>query len=285
MNALHQAYHIVLQQKHITLKRLASGMNCAEIETIYDSILAAKKKALLHQKSNLNARTLEPLATAFSSSLLPLLQKCFAELLHSCVYAAIEDIEHREIEIIEGLEIEIPNAISKHDIARVAKKFALSSAEESLARFATRCATASKDCLQSHREMIGADCIDLLFNRLTGMFSNLKRIIFTETCIAYNFTQLLCYSVLHQMNAEIMIRWCERINDDTGAAHNDSVSADSKELHGQIIYPRESFIGEGGAWFHPPNRPYDHAVLMFWHPKLDKIYTWQHKHQRKNDGN
>jgi hypothetical protein len=99
----------------------------------------------------------------------------------------------------------------------------------------------------------------------------LERTARTEASFAWNAAQADAIAGLRSRGYELRQRWTERIDDMTGRPLDAKVAADSKELHGQVCLPGESFIMPPGAakmagkrWLHPPNRPNDRAVLTPW---------------------
>ena len=281
MSSSHLAYQQILTQKHSTLKRLAAKICCNEIRDSYDAMLRARHGVLSSQKEPFHPVAQEEFCTALCSILPQFLSGLMDELLHAVIHTAVDDIESKEEPLFETIGLDVLD-IPKRKIERIAKSFSRSAISDYSVRFSARTmevALSEIKRLSGMQEQSNAD----LIKKINGMLPNLMRIIFTETCSTYNFTQLLCYSALAELNQDLMIRWCERINDATGDALHASVSADSKALHGQIVRPKEQFSSDGGGWFHPPNRPYDHAVLMPWHPVFEQIFVWKHK-QGKPDG-
>jgi hypothetical protein len=278
-------YQRILRQKHATVKRLASNLSCAEMQLIYENLVRNQAIVLADYKNeNLRAKAFHQLCLAFCSSLHPMLFGPISELLWLAICSAIDDIESKEAELLEQISLDF-SSVPQKQIASKAKKFSSVSVQECIVRLSARMVDATTDILLVDEASSSARLADAVISRFYAMIPQLKRILFTETCSAYNFTQLLCYSALAEKNQELMIRWCERINDEDGSSLHKSVSEDSKRLHGQIVRPREEFVSEDGSWFHPPNRPYDHAVMMPWHPVFEDIFVWkQQKKQGKADG-
>ncbi len=78
----------------------------------------------------------------------------------------------------------------------------------------------------------------------------------------------------------MMMRWTEKVDDATGRPLDKRVAGDSLVLHGQLAAPvglalfimpgwgtdKTSSAMAGDTWYHPPNRPYDRAILTPWFP-------------------
>jgi len=99
----------------------------------------------------------------------------------------------------------------------------------------------------------------------------LERTARTEASFAWNAAQADAIAGLRHRGYLLHQRWTERIDDATGRPLDAKVAEDSKDLHGQLTLPGQSFIMPPGAakmagkrWMHPPNRPNDRAVLTPW---------------------
>lgn len=266
-----------MQQKHATLRRLAMAFACNEIYKTYFELLRSQEDVFLQQKK-ISLLEIEKLFIAFCKSLLPLLSEPLIEISKFVVHHAIDDIIHKESQLLEESGIQVsPREMKQHSADAI--KFSQNSQAEYVGKFAMRAADAAKEVMQGFSSPSESkEYIRSATDRLKGLLWNLRRIIFTETCSTYNFTQLMCYSTLSESDPKFHVRWCERIDDRDGSLRHKNVSSDSIELHGQIVRPRSLFIGKDeNSWFHPPNRPYDHAVLMFWHPTFDRVPVWKHK--------
>jgi hypothetical protein len=103
-----------------------------------------------------------------------------------------------------------------------------------------------------------------------------EQIVRTETAWAYNATHADAFEEFAEEMNDLMMRWTEFVDDDDFEPLDMRVGQDSIEMHGQLVKPggvfrmpsdadvHESLLD--GAWFHPPNRPNDRAVLAPWRP-------------------
>lgn len=275
-DAVTKAYYQVLQQKQETLPRLAGRLGAAELEKAYLGLSKAKQSFLGTVVPSLTSKDIAEHALLFCASLPGILRPSFYEVTQFAVHHAVDDIHGKEASLISDVD-SLPREISRVPLEMSLKAASSESKVELLISFASRLAEALKVGVQEFNGVGIDECVSMIGRRIDSFLSNLRRIVFTELCSAYNFTQLLCYDEIFSDESKFKLRWCERINDQTGKPMTGSVSEDSIAMHGQVAKPQEYFYGpDGGRWFHPPNRPYDHAVLMFWHPNLKDVPVWTH---------
>lgn len=276
-------YYRALRQKQDCLARVAGRLGASELEEAYLALSRAKQGFLEIVRSKLSPAALQEQAILFCGGLPAALEPVFSEMCRFAVDHAIDDFGGREFSLIQDIDSDIdePSDLSLQNAYRAVSA---ESRVVSLGHFATRLELALKQGLDEHNGLDLELCLMMIGRRINSFLANLRRIVFTEICSAYNFTQLLCYDDVFRRNKKFMIRWCERIDDETGQPRHGTVSKDSIALHGQITRPRDFFYDDNnGRWFHPPNRPFDHAVMMFWHPALSAVPAWKHvKKENKN---
>lgn len=271
-----KAYYDALRQKQDALPRIAGRLGSSEIERLYLEIARAKQRFLQSIKPRLSSSTMREQAIAFCASLPATLLPALFDVCRFATYHAFSDIAEKEIDILSEVGQEDIDELTDSTLSASLKTVSSESRITTLISFATRLAVLLEEGVAEHSGVSIDECLAMIGHRLDSFLANLRRIVFTELCSAYNFTQLLCYNELFGKNEKYYIRWCERINDKTGKPLHGAVSADSIAMHGQITRPQDYFHGPDGKWFHPPNRPYDHAVLMFWHPNLREVPAWNH---------
>lgn len=101
-----------------------------------------------------------------------------------------------------------------------------------------------------------------------------ERIARTELAWAYNATHNDGINAATEELPDMMKRWSEHVDDNTGKALDKRVANDSIVLHGQLAFPSGNFTMPsdktvpnkiwGMKWLFPPNRPHDRAVCAPW---------------------
>lgn len=122
-----------------------------------------------------------------------------------------------------------------------------------------------------------ADVMARASDALDGQWSDIRRLVKTETSVAFNLARADGINVLAEHNPRIMKRWTEMVDDTTGQPMDKKVGIDSIVMHGQVAIPGQPFFMPpdprapkkmvGKRWMHPPNRPHDRAVLLPWLPE------------------
>jgi hypothetical protein len=108
------------------------------------------------------------------------------------------------------------------------------------------------------------------------------RIVRTELAWASNLAQVDGIEESARELDDMMKRWSEHVDDETGEPLDDRVGADSLALHGQIAEPGGLFgfpavapgltpaeiarYQERAPWMAPPDRPNDRAAVQPWRP-------------------
>lgn len=102
-----------------------------------------------------------------------------------------------------------------------------------------------------------------------------ERTVRTEMSWAFNGTAADTIEAAAAYEPGLMLRWVEHVDDFTGTAYDKRVGKDSLVMHGQVARPGGVFTMPsdprikpklyGLTWRHPPNRPFDRAVLDPWH--------------------
>lgn len=138
----------------------------------------------------------------------------------------------------------------------------------------------------------GHEAIDRILKAVDMEWWRAERIARTEQAWAYNATQLDAVKSMQQDFPDMMMRWCELVDDWTLTKLDDRVGNDSVALHGQVAPAAGLFyfpknpplpVGDwfaGKSWAHPPNRPNDRAVLQPWRPHWGG-FAWQIVNGRK----
>ena len=94
-----------------------------------------------------------------------------------------------------------------------------------------------------------------------------ERIARTEGAFAFNTSTLEAGQMLADEGAsDVLMRWVEFVNDDTGQPLDNRVDEDSLKMHGQLRRPGQSFWDpvHSKSVSSPPNRPNDRATLVVW---------------------
>lgn len=132
-----------------------------------------------------------------------------------------------------------------------------------------------------------------------GMFGSLDRLARTETMWAYNDAQARGTEACQEALPDLMLRWTEFVNDETGAPVDEKTAEDSLAMHGQVVEPGELFVMPeempdgspvskrsahlvGLGWDHPPNRPNDRAIVLPWQKEWG-IPAWKYEKGRRVD--
>lgn len=127
--------------------------------------------------------------------------------------------------------------------------------------------------------------IDKITEVVGGEWWRAERITRTELAWTFNATHADGISAIAEELPDMMMRWSEYVDDTTGEPLDDRVAVDSIAMHGQLAPPGGRFTMPpsaphaaadgttavpdalvGVAWYHPPNRPNDRAVLAPWRP-------------------
>jgi hypothetical protein len=167
------------------------------------------------------------------------------------------------------------------DVGRVRSIAALRTAE--LQRLRERSLTAlGKDVGQNVQgallalpaESTYGDAIGLVGEALDDEWWRVERLVRTEASYAFNVAQADGIVEVAGAVPGLMQRWTEMVDDLSGRPLDRRVAQDSIEMHGQITppggmfkMPEDAHVSIGllrGAWYHPPNRPHDRAVLTPW---------------------
>jgi hypothetical protein len=130
--------------------------------------------------------------------------------------------------------------------------------------------------------------LDNIEDLLDSEFWKIERIARTEIASAYNLGMARGVAVGSKEVGEIGLRWCEKVDDQTGKPLDNRVAEDSLVLHGQVAFngynlpssartsaqlvggfempqdPRVRSDWWGRRYIRPPNRPYDRAVGQPW---------------------
>ncbi len=109
-----------------------------------------------------------------------------------------------------------------------------------------------------------------------------ERIVRTETSWAYNLAHADGIEEASDILEDLMKRWTEHVDDNTGQPLDERVAPDSIAMHGQVTDPDGAFgfpsdadgmtdkeissMQERAPWVAPPNRPNDRASLQPWRP-------------------
>lgn len=103
-----------------------------------------------------------------------------------------------------------------------------------------------------------------------------ERITRTEIAAAFSQTAKDGMQEAAKELPDLMMRWTEAVDDQTGEPLDDRVAPDSIAMHGQLAPPGGQFtmppdpdVSEkmwGKSWDAPPNRPNDRAALAPWRP-------------------
>ena len=111
-----------------------------------------------------------------------------------------------------------------------------------------------------------------------------ERIVRTETAWGVNAVHEEGLKETQRTLPDMMKRWVEFVDDDTGAAMDNRVGHDSMALHGQVApvigsftMPPDSRVSAklwGLSWSHPPNRPHDRARIEPWRPHWTDVPAW-----------
>lgn len=131
-----------------------------------------------------------------------------------------------------------------------------------------------------------AAAIDRVQAASEGEWWQAERIVRTETAMAYNFAHADAIAEAAEELPDLMMRWSEHVDPETGEPLDDRVSVDSLAMDSQIASPGELFtmpptsrvpdakgrtkvpealVGE--TWEAPPNRPNDRSVLVPFSPR------------------
>ena len=121
-----------------------------------------------------------------------------------------------------------------------------------------------------------------------------ERIVRTEGAYAFNAAHADSIQEAQDALPDLMNRWSEHVDDQTGAALDDRVAEDSLVLHGQVVPVGANFVMPPDArvssklwnqtYAQPPSRPNDRAILLPWRPRWGG-YAWSFTSgQRRNVG-
>jgi hypothetical protein len=121
-----------------------------------------------------------------------------------------------------------------------------------------------------------------------------ERIVRTEGAYAFNAAHADSIEEAQGALPDLMNRWSEHVDDQTGAALDDRVAEDSLVLHGQVVAVGANFVMPpdprvspklwNQTYAQPPNRPNDRSVLLPWRPRWGG-YAWSFTAgQRRNVG-
>jgi hypothetical protein len=120
------------------------------------------------------------------------------------------------------------------------------------------------------------DAIDRVAEIANTEWWQAERVVRTEQSMAYNSTHADGILDASRELPDMMMRWSEHVDDETGEPLDDRVGKDSLALHGQLAKPGGLFTMPtdsrvpvkiwGRMWPYPPNRPNDRAVLQPWRP-------------------
>lgn len=140
----------------------------------------------------------------------------------------------------------------------------------------------------------GVSAIERIMPVIEGEWWQAERIVRTETAWAFNASHRDTIAAAAEEIPELMNRWCEHVDDDSGEPYDDRVGTDSLAMHGQVAPPggmftmpartpsgeavSDSLVGE--QWAFPPNRPNDRAVVEPWHPAWG-IPGWRYSAGRR----
>jgi hypothetical protein len=135
--------------------------------------------------------------------------------------------------------------------------------------------------------------IDRIMNVADNEWWQAERIVRTQTAWAYNAGSADAIAEAQDDLPDILQRWTEFVDDDTGKPLDDRVGADSIAMHGQVAAPGEMFIMPsnavgvsqsmlGESWAFPPNRPNDRSVLSPWR-KGWGIPAWSYQDGRRKN--
>lgn len=120
------------------------------------------------------------------------------------------------------------------------------------------------------------DAIDRVVEIADAEWWQAERVVRTEQSMAYNSTHADGILDASAELPDMMMRWSEHVDDESGEPLDDRVGKDSLAMHGQLAragglftMPPDSRVSVkvwGRVWPHPPNRPNDRAVLLPWRP-------------------
>lgn len=119
-----------------------------------------------------------------------------------------------------------------------------------------------------------------------------ERIVRTEGAYAFNAAHADSIEEAQDALPDLMNRWSEHVDDQTGAALDNRVAKDSLVLHGQVVPVGANFVMPpdprvspklwNQTYAQPPNRPNDRSVLLPWRPRWGG-YAWTFKGGRREN--
>lgn len=132
----------------------------------------------------------------------------------------------------------------------------------------------------------GSEVVEQLRKKADDLWWMGARIIHTSMAKAYNSAQADSIDEVAKAIPALQKRWCELVDDFTGAPLDDRVGQDSLVLHGQVVDRKGLFVMPpdlrvsptmwGQTYYSSPNRPNDRSVTMPWHPNSGiPGWTWQ----------
>lgn len=154
--------------------------------------------------------------------------------------------------------------------------------------------------------LVEGETLNDAIDRIQGVASNewwqAERIARTETAWAFNATHADGMAEAAEELPDLMMRWSEYVDDDTGQPLDERVAVDSLAMHGQVVPPGgrfvippssdvpdakgrtevpESLLARGEVAF-PPNRPNDRATVTPWRPGWG-VSAWVWRDGRRVD--
>jgi len=292
----------VIQQINL-LESLADRHGTAVLRKRYNAAVDALLRSLRAQARKSTSRTLDP---AMTSTFLPRIraaQLTIAKALSSDL-AKVSKIAQRDglrsaVDQIERFEEKFANrtvALSLNDAAEMDEAIEQDRApiernhdQSMMLVMTTLGATLANQIMQSGlRRGTMVFTLDNIEDILDSEFWKIERIARTEIASAYNLGMARGVSVGSKELGEIGLRWCEKVDDQTGKPLDNRVAEDSLVLHGQVAFigydlpssartsaqlvggfemPRDERVRSdwwGRRYIRPPNRPYDRAVGQPW---------------------
>jgi len=164
--------------------------------------------------------------------------------------------------------------------------------QRSMARWGARLFADVHERLSSAiaQDMTVGEAIEVLPREAAAQWWQGERIARTEISWAYGQATADGIEEAAEVVPDMMKRWSEHVNDDTGQPLDDRVAPDSLAMHGQVVeadgefeFPEDADdmtekeierMRAAGPWTAPPQRPNDRAVLQPWR-KAWGIPAWK----------
>ncbi len=296
-----RAYQASIAKGRARLDRLLDRRSVLALKKFYDRAQDDLEGRLHKMARGVHKEPLTPLQVQQLLEQVRLAQQVIARRLHQQfmpismeaqeegleqVAETIEEQERRAF----GLSVTLPLGDPAVDASLVEVRRPQLAAlnERSYRRFGEAVASAMELALATALSMgeTPDDAIDRVRAAADEEWWQSERVIHTEMAAAFNTAQADGISLVGPQFKGLGKRWCELVDDATGAPLDNRVGNDSLVLHGQVTAmsgvfvmppdPRVSARMWNLTYFSSPNRPNDRSVTNAWRPGWGVPgYLWQ----------